>query len=444
MATLDIDIEKIYNFAEDIKVVEFDNKYIIINPNSANWIVLNTIEQLSILNFLKCNHSIRELFSLSFSQDDINVVVTQLEARNFCNNNGRNSFKHQQNLHLYLTNKCNLHCPHCYMNSGMGGRQELTTNEVLDLFKNYRIVANGERVTISGGEPTARTDFRQIIEGASKLGLTINLLTNGSLLSSNQIKFLSRFISSVQISIDGFSEETNAVVRGHGNFQKALETVDAFVKNNVDTSIAMTPSYEILKRHIDDYALFAQKIIHKYSKYHFRVKFTEKLSPGRNLSPTKKENEEYSHWVRHILENVYGYDYDLVQFIQVMNNDILTENCMFGKMVVASTGDVYLCPEIGKLHSVANIKKEPFSRIYDLLMVAEKATSVDKLQPCNECELRYICGGGCRIEEFSGIAELKSFDSIQNKSVLQRTCDSKVKDRFYDLMVRSNEYLYKV
>jgi MoaA/NifB/PqqE/SkfB family radical SAM enzyme len=37
----------------------------------------------------------------------------------------------------------------------------------------------------------------------------------------DQIEEVCKFIDSVQVSIDGFSEESNAVVRGKGNFKKS-------------------------------------------------------------------------------------------------------------------------------------------------------------------------------------------------------------------------------
>lgn len=48
-------------------------------------------------------------------------------------------------------------------------------------------------------------------------------------------------LSRVQISIDGYSEETNSKVRGKGNFSRALQTVESFLKYHVYTEISVTP-----------------------------------------------------------------------------------------------------------------------------------------------------------------------------------------------------------
>lgn len=442
MVQVEIDTSKKYVFPNKIHIVEFLDKFLVIAPEFANWIVLDTSEQLLVFKYLKQGHTIREALSDTFDENDVNFVVCQVEARQFCNKQIHNSVEDKRCMHLYLTNKCNLFCPHCYMFSGKSSKDELATEQIIKLIYNYKTIANGTRLTISGGEPTIRADFPKIIKYASELGLDIKVLTNGALLTKQAIDDLSKYINSVQVSIDGFSEGSNAIVRGKKHFQKALDTVDRFIKNGVETSVAITPPYSILKQHVDDYAAFAEQLVDKYEGKAFCVKFTEELSKGRKITPSKKENEEYSKLIKIIQTKLYGLEYDFIHFVEIMSKNIINENCMFGVFAVASNGDVYFCPEIGRLHPVANIKTDSFYDIYQKSLEAEKATSVTKLIPCKDCELRYICGGGCRIEEFSGIAELKSFEHPNAEKKISRKCNLKIKNKFYDLMIKSNEYLY--
>lgn len=443
MVQVEIDVNKKYIFPQEICVVKYAEKYLIIAPEYANWIVLDSEEQLSILNYFKQGHTILETLSNSFKEDDVNCVVCQIEARCFCNKNIHNSVEDSRCLHLYLTNKCNLLCPHCYMLSGKSNENELTTEQITTLIYNYKTIAKGTRLTISGGEPTIRADFLEIVKYASELGLEIKLLTNGALLTKTIIETLSQYIRSVQISIDGFSEESNATIRGKNHFQKALDSLDNFIKNGVETSVAITPPYSILKLHLDDYVDFSERLVEKYKGKPFCVKFTEGLSKGRKINPSKLENEKYSKLIKTIQTKIYGLEYEFIHFVEIMSNDIINDNCMFGVFAVASNGDVYFCPEIGKLHPVANIKKDSFNDILQKSLAAEKATSVTQLESCRDCELRYICGGGCRIDEFPGISEIVSFEKVTPVKVMHRNCTSKIKNKFYDLMIKSNEYLYK-
>lgn len=93
---------------------------------------------------------------------------------------------------------------------------------------------------------------------------------------------------------------------------------------------------------------------------------------------------------------------------------------------------------------MANVKNNSFKDILQKAIEAEKATLVSQLRPCKNCELRYICGGGCRIEEFPSVTEIKSFKGVKIGDILPRKCNYKMKEKFYDLMIKSNEYLYEI
>ena len=51
MVQVEIDVNKKYIFPQEICVVKYAEKYLIIAPEYANWIVLDSEEQLSILNY---------------------------------------------------------------------------------------------------------------------------------------------------------------------------------------------------------------------------------------------------------------------------------------------------------------------------------------------------------------------------------------------------------
>lgn len=444
MSKYDIDIEKIYRMPQNISVVSFEDRILVISPFTANWIVLQSSRQLNIFNYLASGNSIKSaLCNPSYDNNDVTYVVTQIEARRFYNKNVHQATDDGRAMHLYLTNNCNLQCPHCYMNSGIKNKDELSTEEVVKLIVDYKTIAHGTRITLSGGEPSTHTDFDFIVKKAATLGLEVKILTNGALMTTERISALAPFLHSVQISIDGFSEESNAVIRGIGHFDKALNAVDACVTNGIETSIAITPSLELLQSHTSDYADFAKDLIAKYKGKPFEVKFAEGLSPGRKINPSQETNDKYAALIKNIQKAIYGEQYDLITFVEKINSDVIINNCMFGVFTVSSTGDVYFCPEIGSLSPVANIRSTPFLDIYNKSKIAENATCISNLQPCNQCELMYICGGGCRIKEFPSLVQQASFENIDYPTIHRRACPSSLKERFYRMMLDGNEYLYK-
>ena len=97
-----------------------------------------------------------------------------------------------------------------------------------------------------------------------------------------------------------------------------------------------------------------------------------------------------------------------------------------------------------KLSNVFKKLKASMKVIYEKSKIAEEATLITNLKPCKDCELRFICGGGCRIEEFPELVKRTSFDGLDIDRISSRHCSQNLKSKFYDLMIRSNNYFYSV
>ena len=74
MVQVEIDVNKKYIFPQEICVVKYAEKYLIIAPEYANWIVLDSEEQLSILNYFKQGHTIQETLSNSFKEVSVSAM----------------------------------------------------------------------------------------------------------------------------------------------------------------------------------------------------------------------------------------------------------------------------------------------------------------------------------------------------------------------------------
>ena len=442
MPKYEIDPAKHYKMPQDIQLIKHDGKTIVIAPESSNWVVLDSSSQTEVFNLFKLGNSIQDVLDSSmFEVSDIRKVITELEARKFCTKKVKSSLS-DRNLHLYLTNKCNLSCPHCYMYAGKGMGSELSTHEWLRVLADYKAISKGNLLTISGGEPSCHADFDMIVKAASEMGFDIKLLTNGTLFKSERIHEISRYITSVQVSIDGYSEQSNSPIRGLGNFSKALSAVDTFLNCGIETSIALAPPIDSLHNHLEEFVDFAMKLSTRYKDKPFSIKFTEGLIKGRDIEPSDQFNREYSSSIRAIQERLYGPDYEVMIFVEKIRKNVITDSCMFGSIAISSEGNVFPCAQIGDLLPLANVRSNSMTEIYKKSLAAESSALITKLRPCNECALRYICGGGCRITEFPELVKRVSFNDIDYEDIPPRPCSETVKNRFYDLMIRSNKYLY--
>jgi uncharacterized protein len=76
--------------------------------------------------------------------------------------------------------------------------------------------------------------------------------------------------------------------------------------------------------------------------------------------------------------------------------------CNAGKSVaaVASDGDIYPCHRfVGfKEFCVGNVNNEkPLNEHFERIFREFRMTSVDSIDKCSKCWVRYICGGGCYV-----------------------------------------------
>lgn len=430
-----------FNFPEKIKIIRHKEKILAICPQNAKWIVLNNENQLTFLHLLfKMNiEKALEVFKDKGEFSDAQYVITQIIARNLEKKTLIRASKHGDKvMHLYLTNKCNMRCPHCYMSAGISLENELTTTEVksiLQAFKNY----GGNLVTLSGGEVSTRNDLEEICYYAKSISLPIEILTNGIAWTTQQIKNISSCLKRVQISIDGYNEETNSTIRGKDSFTKSLSTVKNFVQNGVFVEIAITPPLEEQRKNsINEYIEFAQKLKSLYNDA-IKISFNGSMMDGREIQLSPKERDEYEIFIGNILEKFYGRKALDASFINTMKKKFIKDNCNYGNLSISANGDVYLCAFISTLKPIGNIRKDSFEKLFQISEVAKENSVVDKLIPCRQCDLKYICGGDCRILHFPNMKN----DISKIKVQCARECTPQVKENFYELMIRCNEALFE-
>ena len=134
---LELSLDKVYSLPQ-FEYVEYNGYCLAIAPEVAKWIVLENEEQLNILKMLINGYDIQTIMDdFKDNQDDVIVVLTQIEAKQFESDENKSVFSNTR-LHLHLTNKCNLHCPHCYMESGSAYSDELSTDEIKRICKEFQ------------------------------------------------------------------------------------------------------------------------------------------------------------------------------------------------------------------------------------------------------------------------------------------------------------------
>lgn len=436
-----IDLNTKYNLPIDYHIIDFKGKILVIAPECFNYIVLNNEIQKEIYLSLY-NLTVQEVLD-KFNGEENNVkdVVTQIEAKNFIEDSLEKSQGGLQ-MHLFLTNKCNLRCRHCYMFSGESYENELTESEIKDLLFGFK-ENQGKHLILSGGEVATRKDFFNIIEYAHNIGLEVSIMTNGTLWTDEMIDRATKFLSGVQVSIDGYNKEEYEKVRGKGQFEKAMHCLDRFVTNNIRTTVAITPWPEAsLSEKIESYLNFEKSLKEKYKDYPIFVKYTADIMEGRELNLSQEEVKDYKNTMLQIADGLNPKKRHDIMHTR-FKEKILSDNwCTYGHLTISAEGDVFFCGKIQFLKPYGNIREISIEEIMKNAQIARNLSKIQHIAPCNKCALKYICGGDCRIKFVKEYSDCKEICNQKENAVFSRECTNELRNEYYQIMIDINHLLY--
>ena len=120
--------------------------------------------------------------------------------------------KHQR-MHNYLrislTEKCNLRCTYCMPAEGiplMPAAHLMSADEIFEIATHF-VKKGVDKIRLTGGEPTVRKDFNQIIECLSSLPVKLTLTTNGLTIHRHIDVLKKADIDVINISVDSLDRE---------------------------------------------------------------------------------------------------------------------------------------------------------------------------------------------------------------------------------------------
>jgi len=135
-------------------------------------------------------------------------------------------------IQWHLLNRCNLRCIHCYQED-FTSKDEVSFDELKkiynNLIKSMEILNSNLNVALTGGEPFLFKDLFKLIEMIEKEKFVKkwSIITNGIFLSkfSKELKNFKK-LKDIKVSMDGFSDKSNDLIRGDGSFKKIMEGIE--------------------------------------------------------------------------------------------------------------------------------------------------------------------------------------------------------------------------
>lgn len=144
-----------------------------------------------------------------------------------------------------LTPLCNFDCKMCYVHLTKEQMQEkpLLTVEQWKEIIHQAWEAGMIRATLTGGECLTYPGFKEIYLYLRSLGCEISVLTNGSLINEEWIRFFQENKPLIiQITLYGQNEEVYEKVTGKRSFTKVAENIRLMLEKELPVTISVTPN----------------------------------------------------------------------------------------------------------------------------------------------------------------------------------------------------------
>ncbi|MBS1868966.1 MAG: radical SAM protein [Actinobacteria bacterium] len=316
---------------------------------------------------------------------------------------------------LHLTKACQLQCVHCYADSSptvdrSGERPLAWWRALLDELAEV----GTERVLFTGGEALVHRGCLGLMEHAKTLGLHVTLFTNGIKVP----KLIDRIAAScdqVQVSLDGPSPEINDPIRGKASYSRAVRALDALLETDVQVRVGITSMASNWEAWREQFARFAERFAHTDLEYKMSFGITEHGRAegiGEQLDPEAAKAQ-----VERLLSGRRGSQLGP----RVTRR---TTGCgYFEQIVVGPDGTLYPCHLLDA--PLGNADDKPLGAWVEELTHLATLFSVDYTDGCASCDIRYLCGGTCRV-----------MNAKRTGSRLITTCTDADKQRRYRNLVK--------
>jgi mycofactocin biosynthetic radical S-adenosylmethionine protein MftC len=189
-----------------------------------------------------------------------------------------------------LTKHCNGACTDCFMdsNSPRWNQPEVSFPEIEEITRQFTDLG-GYSIRLTGGEPTLRQDFFDVVDLLNESGMEVGLNTNGMFDEKKLEQILSRGIKDIRISLDG-PEEVNDRIRWHGNYRGAITTIERIAQYNKTAQEPTTPTINVvLMRSTMPHMEHMARLAHGYG---FKISFGLMRLSGRARSDEMLSPEE--------------------------------------------------------------------------------------------------------------------------------------------------------
>jgi len=319
---------------------------------------------------------------------------------------------------LALTYRCNLKCEFCYAGCNCTSNpakddKEMSPDEVEKIIGKIFNDAKVPSISFTGGEPTLDANLQRYIRFAKELGMRVNLITNGTLISKTSAqKLADEGLDSAQVSLEGITNETHdRIVGSQGAFKKSL----LGIKNLKSAGISTHTNTTITKTNLNECFLFPEFVHEILENDRFSMNL---IIPTGSAAINDKLTIRYSETGQHlekIIDKSKQYNVEFMWYSPVpmclfnsIPHGLGNKGCSAcdGLISIAPNGDVLPCASYDE--SVGNLLEQDFETIWQSVNAVKFRSKSHANDLCKSCEDFHICNGACPLYwRIIGFEELK-------------------------------------
>ena len=294
-----------------------------------------------------------------------------------------------RSIHIEIASECNERCVHCYI------PHECKT-ETIDSALFYKIIEEGRNlnivnVTLSGGEPLLHKDILRFLAKCRELDLSVNILTNLTLLTDEIIAEMIRNpLLSVQTSLYSMVPSVHdSITKVKGSFEKTKEGILKLLSVDIPLQI----SCPVMKQNKDSF----MDVLKWGSKNNIAVSPDYVIFAAYDHSNKNLLNRLSLEEVGEIVEKQLNVEYvDMLREIAKEKNALTGEDpicsiCRYN-FCVSAEGDVFPC--VGwQTNTMGNLKYQTIKEILESSDEIKRLRTIkrDSFPKCVTCKDRGYC-----------------------------------------------------
>src|SRR5580693_4069747 len=332
-----------------------------------------------------------------------------------------------------LTHRCPLHCVYCSNPLQLvATKAELSTEEWIRVFQEASRLGV-LHLHLTGGEPAARTDLKELIAAAREAGLYTNLITSGlGITESRLAELMQAGLDHIQLSFQDSRDEPAQWISG----AKAHAYKVALAEKIRQLPVAFTVNLVVHRQnldHIEEMIAFIEQLRPERIEIAHAQYYGWALANRAALMPTRAQLEKAVAIIAAAEERLAG----RIRLDSVVPDYYAKypKACMGGwgrrLMLINPSGKVLPChaAEVLPGLSFENVRENTLDRIWQESESFRKFRDEAWMpEPCRSCDRRGEDFGGCRCQAFLLTGDERATDPACSLAPAHRIVESAVEE----------------